>query len=79
MLEKNVFELIKNKDGTTTRYVLQSYADNINLCACVGEINLTSYGVSESIVNAMDRAVQVADTAGLEALKDAGIVSGNNY
>ena len=46
------------------------------MCATIGNFNLTSYGVPESIASTMDRAVQVAVAAGLEALKDAKIVTG---
>jgi hydroxymethylglutaryl-CoA synthase len=76
MLEKNVVELIKSKDGMTKK-TLRTYEESINLRASLGQVDLTHYGVSESIVNTMDRAVQVAVAAGLEALKDAGIVHGD--
>ena len=77
MLEKNVFHLSKDKDGEVTKKKVASFAENINVCASIGNFDLTSYGVPESIANTMDKAVQVAVAAGLEALKDAGIVSGN--
>lgn len=77
MLEKNVVELIKAKDGSTVKKTLRTYDESINLRASLGQVDLTHYGVAESIVNTMDRAVQVAVAAGLEALKDAGIVHGD--
>ena len=76
MLDKNVVQLRKNEDGTTSRMQINTFAEGINLCASIGEFDLTAYGVSASIVNTMDRSVQVAVAAGLEALKDAGIVTG---
>jgi len=76
MIEKNVATLVKNKDGSTSTHKIASYDQTINVCASIGSINLAIYGISESIVSTMDRAVQVAIAAGLEALKDARIVTG---
>ncbi len=75
MLARNVVQLKKNKDGTQNRIPITK-ENNINLCASLGHFDLTKYGVAASIAATMDRAVQVAVAAGLEALKDAGIVSG---
>ena len=76
MLDKNVTLLAKNADGSQTKIPLKTHESNIQLCATIGNFNLTSYGVPESIASTMDRAVQVAVAAGLEALKDAKIVTG---
>lgn len=76
MLEKNVFTVTKSKDGKQEKLRVSSFENNINLCASIGAFDLTQYGVPESIAGTMDKAVQVAVAAGLEALKDAGIVSG---
>jgi hydroxymethylglutaryl-CoA synthase len=76
MLDKNVALLSKNADGTQTKIPIKTHESNIQLCATIGNFNLTSYGVPESIASTMDRAVQVAVAAGLEALKDAKIVTG---
>lgn len=76
MLEKNVAEMVRGPDGKMTKKPLKTYEDGINLRAHLGRVDLVSYGVSESIVSTMDLAVQVAVASGLEALKDAGIVSG---
>lgn len=76
MLKKNMVELIKNKDGTTTRMPITSLDKCINVSASLGKFSLTTYGVSESIVSTMDRAVQVSIAAGLEALRNANIVTG---
>jgi hypothetical protein len=104
MLEKNVSTLSKSKDGTTTSTKLIDYNQMINVSASLGRINLTTYGISESIIGkydhiyrfyrillfivlppypntpipiaTMDRAVQVSIAAGLEALKDARLVTG---
>jgi hydroxymethylglutaryl-CoA synthase len=77
MLDKNVALLSKNADGSQTKIPIKTHESNIQLCATIGNFNLTSYGVPESIAMTMDRAVQVAVAAGLEALKDAGIVTGD--
>jgi hydroxymethylglutaryl-CoA synthase len=76
MLEKNMVETIKTSDGKIEKRRISRYEDNINLCAAIGKINLSDYGVSESIASTMDFAVQVAIVAGLEALKHAGITNG---
>ena len=77
MLDKNVIESVKNKTtGLIEKKRISTYAENINLCAAMGNFDLSEYGVSESIANTMDYAVQVAIIAGLEALKHSGIVTG---
>lgn len=78
MLEKNVVLLKKNKEtGQNSRVPITSHDNNINLCASLGDFDLTEYGVTQSIAATMDVSVQVAVAAGLEALKDAGIVTGD--
>jgi hypothetical protein len=59
MLQKNVVELLKKKDGTQEKRPVDTYEKQINLCAALGDINLSQYGVAESIAATMDRAVQV--------------------
>lgn len=76
MLDKNVVMLIKGKDGTQKKVPVKEHSQHIGLCASIGEFNLGPYGVPDSIASTMDRAVQVAVAAGLEALKDARIVTG---
>jgi hydroxymethylglutaryl-CoA synthase len=76
MLEKHLFELVKNADGSMSKLPIDSYEKGINVSASLGKFSLTQYGVAESIVSTMDRAVQVAIACGLEALKDAQIVTG---
>lgn len=76
MLQKNVVLLKKGKDGSSKKTSITLPSETINLCATIGDFDMTSYGVAESIANTMDSAVQVAVAAGLEALKNAGIVTG---
>jgi 3-oxoacyl-(acyl-carrier-protein) synthase len=79
MLEKNVVVLKKDpQTGQTIRFKIQKPEENINLCASVNDsFDLSSYGVPSSICQTMDRAVQLSVACGLEALKDAGIVTGH--
>jgi 3-oxoacyl-(acyl-carrier-protein) synthase len=79
MLEKNVVQVKKLKDGSTKREPVDTEADVIKLAAQLGTFNLTtSYGVPAGLAQTMDVAAQVAVAAGLEALKDAGLVSGKS-
>lgn len=77
LVEKRVVQLIKHKDKTTERVPVDSEASVIKLAAQLGSFDLTeSYGVPPSLAQTMDTAAQVAVAAGMEALKDAGLVSG---
>ena len=76
MIEKNVIEIKKSSSGGTIKSKVDNYDQQISVSASIGNFDLTKYGLAESIVNTMDTAVQVAIAAGLEALKDARIVSG---
>lgn len=78
MMEKNVVIARKGANGKMEKVPITAHEDNISLSASMsgGDFNLASYGVPQSICDTMDRAVQVSVAAGLEALRDAGIVSG---
>jgi hypothetical protein len=76
MIDKNISFSKKNADGTMSKVPITTYDQCINVSASLGRISLAKYGISESIVGTMDRAVQVAIAAGLEALRDANLVSG---
>ena len=80
LLEKNVVQLRKDKaTGRTERQPLQSDDAVIQLAAQLGTLDLTaSYGVPPGLAQTMDVAAQVAVAAGLEALKNAGLVSGQS-
>lgn len=76
MLDKHISDTVR-VNGQLTKRPISCAADSINVRAKMGtKFSLTSYGVSESIVGTMDRAVQIAIAAGLEALKDAQICNG---
>jgi 3-oxoacyl-(acyl-carrier-protein) synthase len=79
MLEKNVVQIKKFPDGTTKRIRVDNEADVIKLAATLGTFDLSSsYGVSPGLAETMDVAAQVAVAAGMEALKNAGLVSGKS-
>jgi 3-oxoacyl-(acyl-carrier-protein) synthase len=77
MLEKNVVQLLKQKDGTIKKMPVDSELGVIKLAAKVGSLDLSeSYGIPPGLAQTMDIAAQLAVAAGMEALKDAGLVSG---
>ncbi len=79
LLDKNVVLVEKRENGLPpTQSAITNSEETIQLAACLGDVDLTDYGVSESIADTMDRAVKVAVAAGLEALRDAGLVKGGS-
>lgn len=79
MVEKNVVQIIKKKDGTIEKAPVDSQDKVIKLAAQIGSIDLTaSYGVPKGLAETMDLAAKVAVAAGMEALKSAGLVSGTS-
>lgn len=79
MLEKNVVQVKKFPDGTSKRKKVDTEAEVIKLAAQLGSFDLSlSYGVPRGLAETMDVAAQVAVAAGMEALKSAGLVSGNS-
>lgn len=79
LIEKSVIQLKKNGAGQApTRVRITDPSETIQIAARLGNLDLTKYGVSHSISSCMDKAVQVAVAAGLEALLDAGIVKGGS-
>jgi 3-oxoacyl-(acyl-carrier-protein) synthase len=79
LVEKNVVQSRKNSDGTIEIHRVSTRAESIKLAAQLGSIDLTSsYGVPKGLAETMDIAAQVAVAAGMEALKSAGLVTGNS-
>ena len=79
MLDKNVVQVTKHKDGTTKRDPVDNESKVIKLAAQLGSFDMTeSYGVPAGLAQTMDLAAQVAVAAGMEALKNAGLVSGTS-
>lgn len=79
MVEKNVVQLRKNKDGTVDKVKVDGEKEVVKLAARLGSFSLTEmYGVPAGLAQTMDLAAQVAVAAGMEALKNAGLVSGTS-
>lgn len=78
LIDRNVVQLKKNPDGSSRKVAVDSDEKVMKLGAQLGKFDLTLYGVSPAMVATMDTVVQVAIAAGLEALKDAGIVEGTH-
>jgi 3-oxoacyl-(acyl-carrier-protein) synthase len=77
LLEKNVVQIHKHKDGSVQKIAVDSQDEVIKLAAQLGDIDLTaSYGVPAGLAETMDVAAQVAVAAGMEALKSAKLVTG---
>eukprot|EP00903_Cladosiphon_okamuranus_P006261 g6144.t1 len=77
LVEKNVVQLKRQPGGQPPlRIPIAKASQTIKIAATLGSLDMALYGVSPSIAATMDKAVKVAVVAGLEALKDAGIVSG---
>lgn len=73
--DKNVYRLAKSDKGA----IRQPVETTIQLAAQLGRMELTDdYGVPAGLAQTMDIAAQVAVAAGLEALKNAGLVSGRS-
>lgn len=76
LLDKNIVQIKKQKDGSVTKLPVNSDVDSIQLAAQLGAFSLDCYGVSKGLSETMDVASQVAVAAGMEALKSAGLVRG---
>ncbi|CAN0231619.1 unnamed protein product, partial [Discosporangium mesarthrocarpum] len=78
LVEKNVVQQMKRvaKGVPPVRIPITEADQTIKLAAKLGSIDMVDYGVTASIAATMDKAVKVAVVAGLEALRDAGIVTG---
>lgn len=77
MLDKNVVKIIKNKDKTITKVPVDKNNEHITLYAAIENFNINKYGINQTIISTMDKAVQIAIAAGLEVLKDSGILINN--
>ena len=79
MLEKNVVQIRKNADKSLEKVKVNNEETVIKLAAQLGSFCLTgAYGVPAGLAQTMDLAAQVAVAAGMEALKNAGLVSGKS-
>jgi len=79
MVEKNIVQTKRLPDGKTVREPVQTAEQCIQLAAQLDSIDLSAaYGEPPGLAKTMDVAAQVAVAAGMEALKDAGLVSGKS-
>lgn len=76
MVKRNVVQLKKSRDGTTESCPVAEHSSCIQISASMGQIDLTRYGVTAAVAATMDLASQMAMAAGLEAMKEAGLVTG---
>ncbi|EQC31700.1 hypothetical protein SDRG_10493 [Saprolegnia diclina VS20] len=76
MLARRVVQISK-KDGVTTRAPVSSADECIKLAAVLRPVDLVAqYGIPKSLVEGMDTASIAAVAAGLDALKQSGLVAG---
>jgi hypothetical protein len=59
LIDKNVVQVKKNRDGTMARLPVDSEERSIKLAAQLGTFDLAAYGVPDSLVSTMDTVVQV--------------------
>eukprot|EP00559_Dactyliosolen_fragilissimus_P005250 CAMPEP_0184860242 /NCGR_PEP_ID=MMETSP0580-20130426/5171_1 /TAXON_ID=1118495 /ORGANISM="Dactyliosolen fragilissimus" /LENGTH=1093 /DNA_ID=CAMNT_0027357279 /DNA_START=16 /DNA_END=3297 /DNA_ORIENTATION=+ len=79
LLEKNVVKMKRKSDGSIEKIPVDTEEKIIKLAAQLGSIDLTlSYGIPKGLAETMDTAAQVAVAAGMEALKNAGLVDGKS-
>lgn len=75
ILARNIVQVARA--APTARRVITSHADNVQLAAVVQPVDLvTQYGISATLAGSMDATTQLAVAAGLDALKNAGLVDG---
>eukprot|EP00301_Raphidiophrys_heterophryoidea_P016026 c2513_g1_i2.p1 GENE.c2513_g1_i2~~c2513_g1_i2.p1 ORF type:complete len:749 (-),score=219.71 c2513_g1_i2:226-2472(-) len=80
MVSQNVAIVKKNKkDGSMSSQRIITPEESIKLAAQVNsDIDFTKFGIPASVVGTMDMASKLAVAAGLEALKDAGLIKGGD-
>jgi 3-oxoacyl-(acyl-carrier-protein) synthase len=78
MLDKNLVRVIKNADGAVIKQAISKDTKHVSLYASIDNFNMDKYQIKKSIVDAMDKGVQIAVACGLEALINSGIYVDNN-
>eukprot|EP00615_Pteridomonas_danica_P000511 CAMPEP_0114334912 /NCGR_PEP_ID=MMETSP0101-20121206/4700_1 /TAXON_ID=38822 ORGANISM="Pteridomonas danica, Strain PT" /NCGR_SAMPLE_ID=MMETSP0101 /ASSEMBLY_ACC=CAM_ASM_000211 /LENGTH=993 /DNA_ID=CAMNT_0001466347 /DNA_START=257 /DNA_END=3238 /DNA_ORIENTATION=- len=78
LVEKNVVMVGRNKDGTSFRKVQAAPEDCVKIASFLPKVDLTNYGVDPRLAATMDSAAMASVAAGLEALKNAGLVTGRD-
>jgi len=74
-LDRNVVQVQKAPDGSRIRKPLNMVEEVIKLASRIGNFDLVAeYGLSPAIVETLDTTYALAVAAGLEALRNAGLV-----
>ncbi|KAJ1452871.1 thiolase-like protein [Pelagophyceae sp. CCMP2097] len=77
LLKRNVVQLRKGAGGGIEKVAVETPAQTIGVAARLGHLDLAErYGIAKPLCATMGCATQVAVAAGLEALRDAGLVEG---
>ncbi|KAG6967224.1 hypothetical protein JG687_00004392 [Phytophthora cactorum] len=78
MIAQNIVQVHKDKDtGDLTRTPVSTHDKCIQVSAVVKDVHLEKdYGIAATIANSMDKPTQLAVAAGLEAVRNAGLVDG---
>ena len=77
MLEKNLFKVTKTKKGDIVKKIINKETEHLYLFASVDNFSMDKYNINKSIIDAMDKGVQIAVSCGLEALINSGIFINN--
>jgi 3-oxoacyl-(acyl-carrier-protein) synthase len=79
MLGMNIVQVTKSKEGKRMEHTLTRDAECIQVGSKIGQFDLArEYGVPPIIVETLDTTYQLAIAAGIEALRDAGILQQPN-
>ncbi|KAF4315906.1 hypothetical protein BBO99_00007959 [Phytophthora kernoviae] len=78
MISQNIVQIIKDKaTGAVTRAPVDTREKCIQVSAVAEHVDLEKdYGIAATIANSMDEPTQLAVAAGLEAVRNAGLVDG---
>ncbi|TDH71839.1 hypothetical protein CCR75_005248 [Bremia lactucae] len=78
IIAQNIVQVKKDKSsGIVTRTPVVTYDKCIHVAAVVHRVDLEKdYGIAATIAHSMDETTQLAVAAGLEAVRDAGLVDG---
>lgn len=74
-LDRNVVQVLKGPSGQRERRPLTALGEVIQLASRLGRFDLqTEYGLAPAIVETLDTTYALAIAAGLEALRDCGLI-----
>lgn len=74
-LDRNVVQVHKDKQGARVRKPISAIEEVIQLASRIGDFDLASdFSISPAVVETLDTTYALAVAAGLEALRNAGLV-----